>query len=117
LLIKIKQIERDKSEYQKNNQIGYTIIINRMYEVLQKAYDDTDATLRHLQSPEYEYFIRRYKKIMDNISYKQDYIEKYFLEIVHTSIDCYDNPKSDTEMIKYEKDQQIQWEKYMNDNN
>jgi len=121
LLIKAKQIERYPANNDiENRQAGYLIIANRMYRLLQDKFDDTDATLRYLESEEFKDFVKSFKTIMNEIKYILRQIEnntsnsnKYIKELVNISAKGFEDIKADRAMTEYYTKQHREWEKYM----
>ena len=113
LLIKAKQIERQGNSYSSNTKAGYVIVTNRMYDLLQSEFDDSDATLRHLESQEFKDFVSTFKNVMSSISRKLGNIEKYSSEILETSKQGFSDAKADRKMAAYKQEQHTKWEKHM----
>jgi len=113
LLIKAKQIERKSKDYSGDAKAGYIIVSNRMYQLLQDKFDESDATLRYLESQEFKDFVDTFKRVMNNISYKLNNIERYSSEILSTSKQGFEDAKADREMSRYKSEQQHEWEKRM----
>ena len=113
LLIKAKQIERKSKDYSGDAKAGYIIVANRMYQLLQDKFDESDATLRYLESQEFKDFVDTFKRVMNNISYKLSNIERYSSEILSTSKQGFEDAKADRQMSRYKSEQQHQWEKRM----
>lgn len=75
LLVRSKQIERKASEVSREETIGYTLIINRMNQLLQDEFPTEEATLRYLESEEFKDFYqdfrsasRRIETVLETIS-------------------------------------------------
>lgn len=120
LLIKAKQIERTGKEYGRSTKIGYMIVANRMYDLLQEKFDDTDATLRYLESQEFQDFVKSFKNVMNDIKRVLSRIEnntsdleKYAKQIVDISRQGFSDSKSDREMTAYHEKKKTQWDKLM----
>ncbi|MDB2562918.1 hypothetical protein N9X61_04865 [Sulfurimonas sp.] len=113
LLIKAKQIERQGNEYYGVEKSGYIIITNRMYDLLQEEFDDTDATLRHLESQEFKDFVRTFKNVMNRISSKLDNIAKYSSEILKVSQKGFSDANADRDMSEYHNEEKRKWDKLM----
>jgi hypothetical protein len=113
LLIKAKQVERAGNEYYGSKRAGYVIITNRMYDLLQKEYDDTDATLRHLESQEFKDFVRTFKSVMRSISSQLDNISRYSSEILEVSKKGFSDANADRDMSEYYNEKHREWEKNM----
>ncbi len=120
LLIKAKQIERTGQDYSNNENLGYLIVANRMYELLQEKFDDSDATLRHLESQEFQDFIQVFKKNMKNLNKTLQRIEgnteeiaRYSKAVVNISQKGFEDAKADRSMEAYYTQQHRDWEKYM----
>ena len=122
LLIKAKQIERfptDNKLYGKRKS-GYLIVANRMYQLLQEEFDDTDATLRHLESQEFKDFVKTFKSIMSDIRSTLNRIEensrnisRYTEEMVDVSKNGFSDAKADRAMSAYYAQKHRNWEKFM----
>lgn len=113
LLIKAKQIERQGNEYWGDKQAGYMIVVNRMYDLLQEEYDDTDATLRFLESEEFKDFVRTFKSSMRRINDRLDNIARYSSEILEVSKEGFSQSHSDSQMAAYHQEEKTKWDKYM----
>ncbi len=113
LLIKAKQIERQGNEYNGVERAGYIIIANRMYDLLQEEYNDTDATLRFLESEEFKDFIRTFKTAMRSINDKLDHISRYSAEILQVSKQGLSEASADRAMSKYKTEEYRKWQKFM----
>lgn len=113
LLIKAKQIERKSKDYSGDAKAGYIIVANRMYQLLQDKFDESDATLRYLESQEFKDFVDTFKRVMNNISYKLSNIERYSSEILSTSKQGFEDAKADREMSRYKSEEHAKWEKRM----
>lgn len=122
LLIKAKQIERfprDNKLYG-NRKSGYLIVANRMYKLLQEDFDDTDATLRYLESQEFKDFVIDFKKVMSEIQSTLDSINKnsrnisrYTKEMIQVSKDGFSDAQTDRAMAAYYDQEHRNWEKQM----
>lgn len=113
LLIKAKQIEQHGNGYYGHEKDGYIIITNRMYDLLQEEFDDTDATLRHLESQEFKDFVRTFKNVMSSINRKLENIASYSSELLETSKKGFEDANADREMAAYKQEQHTKWEKLM----
>ena len=113
LLIKAKQIERQGNEYNGVERAGYIIIANRMYDLLQEEYNDTDATLRFLESEEFKDFIRTFKTAMRSINDKLDHISRYSSEILQVSKQGLTEANADRAMSEYKTEEYRKWQKFM----
>lgn len=120
LLIKAKQIERQADEYSGATKAGYLIVANRMYELLQAEYDDTDATLRYLESREFKDFVHVFKDIMKDVSRILNRIESntermgnYAKEMVSVAQKGFDDAKADRDMAAFYTKQHRDWEQRM----
>ena len=113
LLIKAKQIERQGNEYHGIERAGYIIIANRMYDLLQEEYNDTDATLRFLESEEFKDFIRTFKDAMRSINDKLDHISRYSSEILQVSKQGLNEASADRAMSEYKTQEYRKWQKFM----
>lgn len=121
LLIKAKLIER----YPKDNDLqdkgaGYIIVANRMYQLLQDKFDDTDATLRYLESQEFKDFVSTFKDTMSDIQRTLHKIEKntgdtahYTKKLIDISSQGFANAHADREMASYYAKQHRKWQKFM----
>jgi len=122
LLIRAKQIERFPRDNNigGNRKAGYAIVANRMYTLLQEEFNDSDATLRHLESQEFKDFVRDFKSIMNDIKYTLDKINQnssnngYYLEKLLTiSQEGFSDAKADRAMAAYHAKEHTQWDKRM----
>lgn len=122
LLIKAKQIERfpTDNDLRGNRKAGYSIVANRMYQLLQEEFNDSDATLRHLESQEFKDFVKSFKSIMKDIKYTLDKINNntsntsYYLEkLITISENGFNDAKADRAMAAYHVKKQTEWEKLM----
>ncbi|CAN2042491.1 hypothetical protein GMMP15_830042 [Candidatus Magnetomoraceae bacterium gMMP-15] len=122
LLIKSKQIERFPRDNNLDSfrRAGYFIVVNRMYELLQEEFNDTDATLRHLESQEFKDFVKSFKNIMENIKYTLEKIQKnisdmnyYTKDMLEVSKKGFADAKADSAMSAYYTQKHRKWEKFM----
>jgi hypothetical protein len=113
LLIKAKQIERRGNEYYGDKKAGYVMITNRMYDLLQEEYNDTDATLRFLESEEFKDFVRTFKSVMRSMNDKLNDISRYSSEILEVSKQGFSEANTDRDMSAYYTKQHREWEKNM----
>ena len=120
LLIKAKQIERISTDYRGDAKAGYFIVANRMYDLLQQKFDDSDATLRHLESQEFKDFVKSFKSIMSGIKYTLNKINsnvsnigKYAKQMIEVAKDGFANANADRDMASYKLEQHEKWEKFM----
>ncbi len=121
LLIKAKQIERYPADNDiENREAGYLIVANRMYTLLQDKFDDTDATLRYLESQEFKDFVHTFRNIMRDIKHTLNQIQdntskssRYIKELVEVSSKGFSDAKSDREMASYYTKEHRKWEKFM----
>jgi len=113
LLIKAKQIERQGNEYYGDKKAGYMIVANRMYDLLQEEYDDTDATLRFLESEEFKDFVRTFKSAMSRINDRLDNIAHYSSEILEVSKEGFSQSHADSQMAAYHQEEKTKWDKLM----
>ena len=113
LLIKAKQIERQGNEYYGAKKAGYVMITNRMYDLLQEEYDDTDATLRFLESEEFKDFVRTFKSVMSSMNDRLNDISRYSSEILEVSKQGFSEANADRDMSEYKNEEQRKWQKFM----
>jgi hypothetical protein len=120
LLIKAKQIERTSQDYSDYTKAGYLIVANRMYDLLQSKFDDSDATLRHLESQEFKDFVKSFKSIMSDIKYTLNKINSnvsnisgYTQKIVEVSKAGFSSAKADRDMTLFKDEEHKKWEKFM----
>jgi hypothetical protein len=122
LLIKAKQIERFPTDnnLRGNRKAGYSIVANRMYKLLQKEFNDSDATLRHLESQEFKDFVKDFKSIMEDIKYTLEKINKntsdmgyYVQKLIDVSKEVFNDARSDRAMAAYHTKKHTEWEKRM----
>jgi DNA-binding beta-propeller fold protein YncE len=113
LLIKAKQIERQGNEYYGDKKAGYVMITNRMYDLLQEEYNDTDATLRFLESEEFKDFVRTFKSVMRSMNDRLNDISRYSSEILEVSKQGFSEANTDRDMSAYYTKQHREWEKNM----
>jgi len=113
LLIKAKQIERQGHEYYGVEKAGYVIIANRMYDLLQEEYNDTDATLRFLESEEFKDFIETFKDVMRSVNDRLDNISRYSSEILEASKQGLSEASADRAMSEYNTKEYRKWQKFM----
>jgi len=113
LLIKAKQIERQGNEYYGVKKAGYVMITNRMYDLLQEEYDDTDATLRFLESEEFKDFVRTFKSVMRSMNDRLNDISRYSSEILEVSKQGFSEANADRDMSEYKNEEQRKWQKFM----
>ena len=113
LLIKAKQIERQGNEYYGDKQAGYVMITNRMYDLLQEEYNDTDATLRFLESEEFKDFVRTFKRVMRSMNDRLDDISRYSSKILEVSKQGFSEANADRDMSEYYAKEHREWEKSM----
>jgi len=113
LLIKAKQIERQGNEYYGDKQAGYVMITNRMYDLLQEEYNDTDATLRFLESEEFKDFVRTFKSVMRSMNDRLDDISRYSSKILEVSKQGFSEANADRDMSEYYAKEHREWEKNM----
>jgi hypothetical protein len=113
LLIKAKQIERQGNEYYGDKKAGYVMITNRMYDLLQEEYNDTDATLRFLESEEFKDFVRIFKSVMRSMNDRLTDISRYSSEILEVSKQGFSEANTDRDMSAYYTKQHREWEKNM----
>lgn len=122
LLIKAKQIERypvDKG-LKYRHKAGYFIVANRMYRVLQDEFDESDATLRHLESQEFKDFVRELNSTLSSIRSTLERIEgntsraaDYAEEAIQVSKRGFAESSSDRALSEYHAGKHREWEKYM----
>ncbi len=91
-----------------------------MYDLLQEKFDDSDATLRHLESQEFKDFVRTFKSVMNNIKRSLNKIqnntsnlERYAKDMVNISAQGFADSKADREMTAYHEKKKTQWDKFM----
>ena len=121
LLIKAKQIERYPTDNDiEDRKAGYLIVANRMYRLLQDKFDDTDATLRYLESQEFKDFTRSFRNIMSDIKDTLHAIQnntssssRYMKQLVEVSSKGFAEANADRDMASYYTKQHREWEKYM----
>lgn len=113
LLIKAKQIERNGNNYSGDAKFGYILVTNRMYLLLQEKFDDSDATLRHLESQEFKDFVQEFKRAMRTVNDRLSNIARYSKEIIEVSKKGFADADADRAMADYKLDQHESWEKYM----
>ncbi|WP_421716006.1 DUF1566 domain-containing protein [Arcobacter arenosus] len=115
LLIKAKQIERYPLDNNLNgsSSMGYKIVANRMYELLQKEFIESEATLRHLESQEFKDFVKDFRYVMKNIQRTLNQTNSYIKEVVSISKRGFEDAKADREMAAYYTKQHRDWEKFM----
>jgi len=113
LLIKAKQIERQGNEYSGIEKAGYIIISNRMYDLLQEEYNDTDATLRFLESEEFKDFVKTFKNTMSSVNDRLDNISRYSSEILKVSKQGLSEANANRAMSEYNTEQYRKWQKFM----
>ncbi|TMO82810.1 hypothetical protein CWC15_18150 [Pseudoalteromonas spongiae] len=121
-LIKAKQIERfpRDNDLRGNRKSGYLIVADRMYKLLQEEFDESDATLRHLESQEFKDFVSDFKSVMSNIRYTLEKIEgntnkmsRYSEEMVSVSRKGFSDAKADRAMAAYHEKKKTEWDKFM----
>ncbi len=115
LLIKAKQIERYPldNNLNRSSSMGYKIVANRMYELLQKEFIESEATLRHLESQEFKDFVKDFRNIMKKIQRTLNQTNNYIKEVVSISKRGFEDAKADREMAAYYTKQHRDWEKFM----
>jgi len=113
LLIKAKQIERQGNEYYGVKKAGYVMITNRMYDLLQEEYDDTDATLRFLESEEFKDFVKTFKSVMRSMNDRLSDISRYSSQILEVSKQGFSEANADRDMSEYKNEEQRKWQKFM----
>ncbi|MBL0721129.1 MAG: hypothetical protein JJV88_00955, partial [Sulfurovum sp.] len=134
LLIKAKQIQRTSKDYNGNAKSGYILVTNRMYQLLEDKFDDSEATLRYLESQEFLDFTKLFKSTMNNIQNVLNIIKentnsianntssiannsadisKYARETVYISKQGFEDAKADREMTKYKNEEHHKWDKRM----
>jgi hypothetical protein len=115
LLIKAKQIERYPldNNLNRSSSMGYKIVANRMYELLQKEFIESEATLRHLESQEFKDFVKDFRYVMKNIQRTLNQTNNYIKEVVSISKRGFEDAKADREMAAYYTKQHRDWEKFM----
>lgn len=122
LLIAAKQIERIPREnnLKRKESSGYYIVANRMYELLQQNYVESDATLRHLESKEFKDFTSEFisvmkdvNKILLDIRENTRSISQHTKELLTTSKQGVENAKADRALNAYYTKQHRDWEKNM----
>jgi len=113
LLIKAKQIERKGKDYSGDARLGYILVTNRMYDLLQEKFDDSDATLRHLESQEFKDFIQEFKHAMRRVNKRLKNISGYTREIVEVAKKGFADADADRSMAEYKLEQHQSWEKFM----
>ena len=121
-LIKAKQIERfpRDNELRGNRKSGYLIVADRMYSLLQEEFDDSEATLRHLESQEFKDFVSDFKSIMRDIKYTLEKIEdnsnrisRYTEEMISVAKEGFSDAKADRAMTAYYEKKKTEWDKLM----
>jgi len=120
LLIKAKQIERTAQDYSGNAKAGYIIVANRMYQLLQEKFDDSEATLNYMNSLEFKDFTNSFKKAMKDIKYILNQINsntfdisRYAQESINISKQGFEDSKADRAMSRYKNEEHTKWEKRM----
>ncbi len=115
LLIKAKQIERYPLDNNINHSssMGYKIVANRMYELLQEEFTESEATLRHLESQEFKDFVKDFRYVMKNIQRTLNQTNNYIKKVVSISKRGFEDAKADREMAAYYTKQHRDWEKFM----
>lgn len=121
-LIKAKQIERfpRDNDLRGNRKSGYLIVADRMYSLLQEEFDDSEATLRHLESQEFKDFVSDFKSIMRDIKYTLEKIEdnssrisRYTEEMISVAKEGFSDAKADRAMTAYYEKKKTEWDKLM----
>jgi len=113
LLIKAKQVEREGNEHYGDKKAGYVIITKRMHDLLQEEFNDTDATLRFLESEEFKDFVRTFKSVMSSMDSRLDNIARYTSEFLEVSKQGLEEAKADRDMAEFYTNQHREWEKRM----
>jgi DNA-binding ferritin-like protein len=84
-----------------------------MYELLQKEFIESEATLRHLESQEFKDFVKDFRYVMKNIQRTLNQTNNYIKEVVSISKRGFEDAKADREMAAYYTKQHRDWEKFM----
>ncbi|RBW67017.1 hypothetical protein DS893_01200 [Vibrionales bacterium C3R12] len=122
LLIKAKQIERYPvdNKLSNENKVGYLLVADRMYKLLQQEFDEADATLRHLESKEFKDFVKDLNSSLDRIQSTLDKIDNnsrrtasYVQESIAVSKKGFSDASADRGMSEYYLKKHREWEKLM----
>lgn len=122
LLIIAKTVERIPRDAEINgtDAMGYFIVANRMYGLLQADFDFAEATLRHLESQEFKDFTMEFREGLQSIESQLSRIEantlesnKYARKMISISNSGFSNAKIDRGLAEYKADQHRNWEKLM----
>lgn len=113
LLIAAKKIERKSNEYSGQAKFGYILIVNRMYKLLETEFDESEATLRHLESLDFKDFTRVFQTTMNQLNNTLQNISRNTYDLIHVSKQGFADAQADREMAAYKKEEKVKWDKYM----
>lgn len=122
LLIKAKQIERAPRtmEFSRGESAGFYIVADRMYKVLQADFNDTEATLRHLESKEFKDFtdhfvgtMKEVKEILAEVKADTSNISKHAKQILKVANRGFQKANKDRALSAYYAKKHREWEKNM----
>ncbi len=98
ILLDAKNIENIAKLYKGSYKSGYTIVVNRMHDLLKNKFTHSDATLSYMESKDYEKFTKEFETTMNKMN-KNSYTK----EIFKVSKKVFNNKKSDSAMVTYYK--------------
>lgn len=122
LLIKAKQLERYPADNKLNSseKVGYYIVVNRMYTLLQQEFDDTDATLRYLESQDFKDFTKELRSSLDhinatllNIENNTSSIASYAKDTLAVARRGFEDASADRALSEYRTEKHRDWEQLM----
>ena len=118
LAVKIKKLTILMDDM--SNKSGYTLVKNRMVQLLTEQYEETDASLRYYESKEFTDFTRVFKNTMNDIKNvlnkingNTKNISKYAKKMIEVSQEGFSNAKADRAMSRYKNEEHTKWEKRM----
>ena len=113
LLIAAKKIERRSLKYRENHRHGYIVILNRMYGLLESEFEESEATLRHLESIEFQRFAKTFEYTMRDLRQSLHNIGSNIEELIQVSKKGLSDASADRDLAKYHMDKKLEWEKNM----
>lgn len=113
LLIAAKKIERKGNEYSGQAKFGYMLIVNRMYKLLETEFDESEATLRHLESLDFKDFTRIFQTTMNQLNNTLQNINRNTYDLIQISKQAFADAQADRQMAAHKKEEKVKWDKFM----
>jgi len=113
LLIRAKKLERSLRDYDRKTRVGYIIVLNRMYSLLEEKFDTTEATVRHLESQEFKEFVETFRASMSSINYALQDISKHSKDMLEITKRGFADARADEAMARNKAKEHFEWDKWM----